>query len=195
MVPGNTRNQRGDCSKGGVLAPSALVRRFASKIASSALDMPILDVGCGSGRNAFFIARLGCALICLDKDLSPLNQGRASFGTECRLTESLAIQKIDLLKEPWPCELSSVGGIINVHCFLPTLFPFFANSLRPGGYLLLETPPACGGNFRELPKTGELKAVLEKWFEFDLYRERPAGPRKNGAVAVQIVAKRREERP
>src|ERR1017187_7703007 len=86
---------------------------------------------------------------------------------------------------------SRVGGIINVHFLLPALFPFCEQSLSPGGYLLLETVPGCGGNYLELPKANELRSALEMLFELEFYRERKVGPVACDAVTVQVLAKKR----
>ena len=51
----------------------SLVRRFGEKVAKAAGDMPVLDVACGSGRNAIFLRQLGCTVICMDNDLSRLH--------------------------------------------------------------------------------------------------------------------------
>jgi hypothetical protein len=98
---------------------------------------------------------------------------------------------MDLVKSPWPVDYGSAGGIINVHFTLPALFPLFANSLIPNGYLLLETVSGCGENFMELPKKGALKTALEANFEFEMYREKPVGPVERQAVTVKLLARRR----
>lgn len=54
------------------LEPSPLVRRFAAKIVDAAAGKPVLDVACGSGRNALALSQLGCAVICVDRDLTTL---------------------------------------------------------------------------------------------------------------------------
>src|SRR6185437_9872766 len=53
-----------------LIAASPLIRRFCSRMASAASGKPILDIACGTGRNAFALAALGCNVICADKDLS-----------------------------------------------------------------------------------------------------------------------------
>ena len=173
-------------------ATSPLVRKFAEKVIAAAVGKPILDVACGSGRNALFLARLGCAVICIDKNLSALNanlQRRRAVLTASSM--QLSSQEIDLLKEGWPFGQRSVGGIINIHFLLPQLFPFFASSLVPNGYLLLETVPGFGGNYLELPHEGELKAALAYTFDLELYKERPVGPSEHNAVTVKLLARRR----
>ena len=86
----------------------------------------------------------------------------------------------------------SVGGIINIHFTLPTLFPQFESSLIPHGYLLLETVPGVGGNYLELPKGGDLKVALGDAFDFEFYKERHVGPPEHNAVTVKLLAMRRE---
>src|SRR5437660_8876932 len=113
------------------LMPSRLVRRFAAKIADVAAGKPVLDVACGSGRNALALARLGCTVICMDRDLTTLKAhvGRPR-GTELRKSFSkLSLHQLDLVKDPWPFTASVAGAIINVHFLLSQLFPFFERSL------------------------------------------------------------------
>jgi SAM-dependent methyltransferase len=143
------------------LTPSPWVRMFATKVADASLGKPILDVACGSGRNAIFLASLGCSIVCVDRDLTTLqNQKLPPL-----ISRQLSLRQLDLIKDSWPFGQSTVGGIVNVHFLLSDLLPFFENSLSPGGYLLLETVPGHGKNYLELPKAQELKGYLEKGFE------------------------------
>jgi SAM-dependent methyltransferase len=169
-----------------------LVRKYAEKIVAAAAGKPILDVACGSGRNAIFLARLGGTVICIDKDLSSLDanlQRRRDILTG--YAKRLIPRRIDLLKNRWPFGPSSVGGIINVHCLLAALLPVFAISLTPQAYLLLETVSAHGANYLELPQRGALKAVLEPVFDLAFYEERPAGPSERNVVTVKVLARRK----
>ena len=166
--------------------PSPFVSKFASHMARNASGMPILDVACGSGRNAIVFTQLGCAVICLDIDISRLNVSRSTnVGAEIKSYQ------LDLVRDPWPVGPRSVGGIIDVHYLLPTLFPCFESSLIPGGYLLLETVPGCGGNYIRLPKREELRSALSSSYDFEFYEERPVGPIDYGAVTVRLLAKRK----
>jgi tellurite methyltransferase len=174
------------------LKPSPLVRRFAAKIAAAAAGKPILDVACGSGRNAMTLAQLGCTVFCMDRDLTSL---RSHVGhlrrTELRkATTRLSLHQLDFGKDQWPFTACHAGGIIDVHFLLPELFPFFERSLSAGGYLLLETVPGCGGNYLELPKVGEVRSFFEKGLQIDWYKERKVGPPGYDAVTVQMLAKK-----
>lgn len=179
------------------LRPSALVRQFASRLAEASAGKPIIDVACGTGRNAFVFSQLGCSVTCLDKDLRPIrNEQERLQDTHFKDASSrLALHEIDLLSAPWPFSEASVGGIINVHFLLPSLFPFFESSLAEESYLLIETVPGYGGNYLGLPESGQLRAAFEKSFVFEFYRERPAGPRSLRRVTVQLLARRHRLEP
>jgi SAM-dependent methyltransferase len=175
------------------LEPSPLVRRFAAKITDAAAGKPVLDVACGSGRNALALAQLGCTVICVDRDLTTLQAHVVRLRrTELRKASAkLTLHQLDLVKDRWPFTACAVGGIMNVHFLLPELFPFFERSLAPGGYLLLETVPGCGGNYLELPKAGELRSAFERVFELEFYQERRVGPLGFDAVTVRVLARKR----
>jgi SAM-dependent methyltransferase len=165
--------------------PSSLfVSKCAAKIAEAASGKPIVDVGCGSGRNAIPFLQMGCTVICMDKDLSCLRLRQRNTG-------QLITRQLDVLLDRWPFAPGSLGGIINVHLTLPPLLPHFARSLSRGAYLLMESVSAHGDNYLELPKQGELKTTLARWFDLEMYRERKAGPRGCDAVTVQLLAKRK----
>jgi SAM-dependent methyltransferase len=177
------------------LGPTRLVRRFAATIAASASGLPIVDVACGSGRNAVFLALLGCRVICVDRDLTAIRaQQKQLRRTDMRgALERLTLIQLDLVHEPWPFGKCTIGGIVNVHFLEPLLFKYFEKSLLPGGCLLLETVPGCGGNYRQLPKAGELRTALEKGFDFGLYRERRVGPPGSQTAVVQVFAQRLDD--
>jgi hypothetical protein len=172
--------------------PSPYTRKFFLRISAAAESKPILDVAAGSGRNAIPFLQSGCTVVCVDKDLKHLRSQRRLLLSHFRIPRHrLILEEVDLLKEKWPFGASCLGGIINIHFFIPALLPFFAKSLTAGGYLLLETPPGCGGNYVELPKAGEVRAMLSERFTLDFYKESEVGPRQQRAVAVQLLAKRR----
>jgi SAM-dependent methyltransferase len=171
--------------------PSALVRKFASRMAESAAGKPILDVACGSGRNAVFLSQLGCRVICIDRDLADLRTQRA-YPVQSSPDEKhrLELCQLDLVEDSWPFGEASVGGIVNVHFFLPSLFPFFEKSLSPGGYLIFESVPGCGGNYLQLPPAGFVRSLLTRGFDVEVYKERKVGPPGRDAVTTTTVAKR-----
>ena len=147
-----------------------MVLKLASTLVKAAEGRPILDVACGSGRHALLLLGFGCIVICMDRDLAYLKARKATLNH--KISRQLVLQQLDLVKDSWPLGPSVVGGIINVHFFEPTLFPFFGYSISPGGYLLFESISGRGGNYLELPKAGEVKTALENEFDLETYEER-----------------------
>ena len=96
-----------------------------------------------------------------------------------------------MLTDPWPIEAGTAGGAIVVDFLDRSLFGYFERSLISGGYLLIETISARGGNYLELPNAGALRMVFEKSFDLCVYRERHAGPPTSNAVTVRMLGKRR----
>jgi hypothetical protein len=147
-------------------------------------------VGIESGQSFGEGYRLGCTVICIDKDLTELRkhetyrQGLPSLGR-------LELLQLDLVREPWPFGDGTAGGIVNVHYFLPSLFPYFERSLMPGGYLIFESVPGCGGNYLSLPPAGYVRSLLSSGFEIEVYKERRVGPLGRDAVTARTVAKRK----
>ena len=178
----------------GQISPSPFVRRFGPQIVAVANPKPILDVACGGGRNAVFIAHLGGTVICIDRDLARFEAERVRLADSIFAPSFSRITtlRLDLIREPWPFPPDSVGGIVNVHFQRAVLSSYIIESLSSGGCLLLETVQARGGNYLELPKAETLRLAFGKFFDLKTYRERKAGPVGNDAVTVQMFGVRHE---
>src|SRR5262245_11265532 len=167
------------------LEPTSFIKRFGSRIAQAAGSHPVVDVACGSGRNAIFLAQLGSTVICVDKDLSRLPDDKV-------LNVSLIKQQLDLIADQWPFGAETIGGIVLVDFLYIPLFPFFNNCLIAGGCFLLETVSGRGGNYLELPRTGELLTAAEKAFDIEVYKESRVGPPQLQRVSVKMLARCRK---
>lgn len=110
-----------------------------------------------------------------------------------RSFENVSLQRLDLVKDVWPFGESSLGGIINVHFLLPSLFPWFERSLAPGRYVLLETEPGCGGNYMTLPTAKKLSSHFGQGFQLEFYHENKVGPRNRDAVTVKMLARKQQD--
>lgn len=173
--------------------PSPLVERFSERLVKGACGLPIADVACGSGRNALRLCELGCTVLAVDIDISGIERLRDQLGEQDQPTirDRLKPVMVDLCKDPWPIANHSVGAIINIHFFHRALLQKFADAIIPGGLLLFQTPPGCGGNYLELPKSGVVGAELADYFDFYLYKERRVGPQGSESVTVQLLGQRR----
>lgn len=171
-------------SSGSVSAapPSMLLKQFGKAIANCKSG-PILDVGCGSGRNALFLESLGASVICIDKDPIALDRLEAA-----KRTPRLKTVLLDAVKDRWPFPPRSVEAIINVHFFHPRLIGRFSGSLRSGGLLLIETVGAHGGNYLELPPAGFFRSKLTRAFDIHYFIETSVGPLCCGAATTRLFA-------
>jgi SAM-dependent methyltransferase len=124
----------------------------------------VLDVACGRGRHALFLARRGFRVHALDRDADAVAELRAIASKE-RL--AVTSEVVDLETEPPP----SLGrgrfdGIVVVRYLHRPLFPSLIEALAPGGWLIYETfttAQALRGhptNPRFLLKPGELPQLV-----------------------------------
>jgi SAM-dependent methyltransferase len=145
-----------------------------------------LDVACGYGRNAAYIASFGVNVVCIDDDTAALDH-IMTLSEAHRLTT----MKLHLLDDSWPFTYESVGAIVNVHYYHPTLLDRFMESLRSGGYLYLETIGGHRGNYRDLPPREFIRDQLADSFDLRHYKENLACPERSDAVSVKLFAIKR----
>ena len=99
-------------------------------------DGDALDLACGSGRHALWLAQHGFRTTAVDRDaaaIQALNAEAAGRGL------SIQGRVVDLeAGERFP-EADSFDVIVVVHYLHRPLFPSLVNALRPGGVLVYET--------------------------------------------------------
>jgi SAM-dependent methyltransferase len=175
------------------LAPSRSVKKFGKEIVLAARERPILDVACGGGRNSAWISHLGGRMIGIDVNLRQI-EAKRNYLRDTSLARAFSrvdLLELDLIRGLWPYPPSSIGGIVNIHFLHKPLLQAFSESLVPGGFLVLETVEARGGNYLQLPEAGFLRATLAEFFSFLAYKERQVGPDGVNAVTVRLVGRRR----
>ena len=169
---------------------------FAEEMATDS-GLPVLDAGCGFGRNAVALAVRGISVVCADRRLECLKT-LVRFGPkyiadhrqpECR-AGNLYPMLAELNPTKWPFRERCFAGIICVHYFNIDLFEMFSTSLISGGFLYLETFGGHGQNFRELPPAGQFRELLSKDFQLQFYRENKVGPMGYDAVTVRLFARK-----
>jgi len=95
-----------------------------------------LDVACGDGRNALYLAQLGYMVDAID--VSDVAIGAVRATVEARgLTMTIAPRVVDLEREPLPAGPYDV--IVMLNFLQRDLFAPAAQALAPGGLLLFET--------------------------------------------------------
>lgn len=110
------------------LEPSQWVRRWAPLVPRG----EVLDLACGTGRNARLFAGLGYPVLALDRDSGAFEtlQGIANVRT----------LRADLEDgSPWPLGGRRFAGIVVTNYLYRPLFPVLSGSLELGGVLIYET--------------------------------------------------------
>ena len=109
-------------------APSQWIVRFASLIKSQGV---VLDLACGSGRHAKWLAQQGYQVHALDRD--------AIATANMQSIDGISITTLDLeTTEPPTFEHSYDGIIVSRYLHRP-LMTTLATILKPGGILIYET--------------------------------------------------------
>lgn len=86
----------------------------------------VLDLACGSGRHARFLAQLGYSVTAVDR--------------EPQVIESVRFIQADLEDgSPWPLPGERFQGIVVTNYLHRPLFPVLEQALAPGGVLIYET--------------------------------------------------------
>jgi SAM-dependent methyltransferase len=90
-----------------------------------------LDVACGYGRHARFLAGLGLHVLAVDRDVDALETLRGQRG--------IIPLKADLEQGPWPLPGFRFDAVVVTSYLHRPLLPFVVASLAEGGVLLYET--------------------------------------------------------
>lgn len=111
-----------------VETPSAWVCRWAERIAPGGR---VLDVACGRGRHARWLAARGHPVEAVDRDPALL--------AELVATPGIVTRCADLESGPWPYAGQAFAAIVVVNYLHRPLFPHLLAVLAPGGVLIYET--------------------------------------------------------
>jgi SAM-dependent methyltransferase len=137
-----------------IAPPSPWVTRFAPLIGSG----EVLDLACGSGRHAKWLAARGHPVLAVDRDESALALAAG---------QGITTMQADLEKEgvPWPFEAGRFAAIVVANYLHRPLFPHIVTSLADGGVLIYETFAAGNEQFGKpsnrnfLLRSGELLSL------------------------------------
>lgn len=109
-----------------VAAPSEWIQRFAHLLPAQA---QVLDVACGNGRHAAYLAGLGYRVTGIDRNAQALAQ----------LPASVQAITADIENGPWPLAQQQFDAVVVTHYLWRALWPQLLASVREGGVLLYET--------------------------------------------------------
>jgi tellurite methyltransferase len=118
----------------GAEQPSAFLREIVESSAWPARRGRALDIACGKGRNAIYLAQRGFAVTALDISLVAIEKGR-----QRTLQQDLSIdwQTCDL--ESTALDYAGFDLIISFNYLQRSLFGPIRQAVKPGGYVIFET--------------------------------------------------------
>lgn len=137
----------------------------------------VLDLACGSGRNALLLAVAGFAVKAVDRDAGRIEALRE---VAARLGVPLDAEVLDLEVEGVDLGSGAYDAVLGFHYLHRPLFPALIRSIAPGGILLYETfteeqarhgKPTCpdfllkAGELRQLVR--DLEVIREREGEFE----------------------------
>lgn len=139
-----------------ILPPSPWVVRHAGRFSKSG---EILDLACGSGRHARYLAGLGYALVAVDRDAEAISGLAAIAG--------IRAAQLDLEGDDWPLAGCQFAGVVVTNYLWRARLPDLLALLAPGGMLIYETfmlgNEAYGkpSNPEFLLRPGELREIVK----------------------------------
>jgi SAM-dependent methyltransferase len=148
-----------------------------------------LDVACGSGRHALWLAERGCRVHAIDRDgaaLAALAERAAARGLP------ITTERLDLERPAVSLGIARYDLIVVVHYLFRPLFPVLRQALAPGGVLVYETftvAQAARGRPTDpafLLRPGELIELVRP---LEVLRQRE-GDFEGRAVAAVVARKR-----
>jgi SAM-dependent methyltransferase len=165
-----------------IQSPSPWVVRWATLVRPGS---EVLDLACGTGRHARFLAARGCSVLAVDRDSEAIATLAAVAGVFTRAA--------DLEGAAWPFAPSSFDAVVVANYLHRPLFGPIVAALRPGGVLIYETFMAGNERFGRpsnphfLLRPGELLAAVQGQLEVVAFEQGEIGtPRP--AVVQRICA-------
>lgn len=145
---------------------SPWVTQWACRIPPEA---PVLDVACGQGRHARWLAARGHPVDAVDRDPAAIAalSGVAGLRGLCADLEGAA----------WPYPGRAWGGVVVTHYLHRALFPVLIASVAPGGVLIYETFAAGNERYGRpsspefLLRPGELRTVVSGHLDVVAFEE------------------------
>ena len=125
------------CLPAASMAESPLLRTYLEELREASAEAPVLDLACGSGRNALWLARQHVPVVCADIRQNALDEIALAAGSHL---EWLTPWQVDLeAPESQPLAGKRFGGVLVFRYLHRPLMPAIAEAIMPGGLVIYET--------------------------------------------------------
>src|SRR6185437_8090803 len=166
-------------------APTALVVEIAEKLAAGTA----IDLACGTGRNALYLAERGWAVTAVDgseKAMEIVEQRSAARGLEVRTHVA------DLTAPDFVLPADAFDLIVIAYCLQRDLFAKVKAAVRPGGVVvaIVHTPEQGEQWSEKRARPGELRGSFKEWDVLWEY-EGPSRDVAHRRPVAEIAARRR----
>jgi len=154
-----------------------------------------LDVACGNGRNAGYLAELGFEVDAVDVSDVAIDALR-----ESALARGLTVRPCQMNLEQSPLPVERYDVVVQINYLQRDLFGSLVRALRPGGLLILETFTRADaeqlGNSLDSRFLLEPNELLSAFPGLDVLHHREAVTRHSGTLraVAGVVARRPRER-
>lgn len=165
--------------------PSPLVVQFTQDLKPGAA----LDLACGAGRNALYLAERGWMVFAVDGSSVAIEHLKArAAGANLALDASV----VDLERENFGVPVGAMELVLCCYYLQRNLIPRMKAALRPGGLLILiahlaDPDQPQGTPTRAFP--GELRALFHEWRILNYREGEPSESCHRRAVAELVAAK------
>lgn len=149
------------------LRPARLLKDHVNLLSEARLPGPLLDLACGEGDNAVFLASMNLPVICCDNSRDALNRARSLAAEHNVFIEAF---EVDLEQEGVnPLQQDIYGAIVVFRYLHRPLMHCVRKALKPGGILIYETFTVEQAKYGKptnpdfLLRPGELRDWFSDW--------------------------------
>jgi rhodanese-related sulfurtransferase len=173
-------------SRGALWEPTPIVEQWAERLPAG----PVCDLGCGSGRNAVYLAQRGHAVTAIDRLPDALALAERLAQRHGAALRTLALD-LGHARPPLPAEADPTAGagyaaVLMIRFLQRELFPWIAGALSVGGLFLLETyladPPAAEAARAPAAPPARRLRPREAWEAFTADTTAPGAPARWGIL-------------